>query len=147
LLWLNGTFVSSPTPGRKAFEEVWRLRLRDAKLRLDFARHHLKELLHDFRLNEISTREGNFAYQKAVRDEKLAQRESDRVRRLCRHLIINGVIPNEGEWLKARAASSIEQLGTLLLILMRTAVAQYYVEMRQPSSNPELAQLPWKALL
>jgi len=99
--------MSSPTPDRKALEDVWRLRLHDAKLRLDFARNHLKELLNDFPLNEISTREGNFAYQKSVRDENLAQLEYDRVRRLYRHLIINGVIPDEGEWLKARAASSI----------------------------------------
>lgn len=96
--------MSGPTPDRKALEDVWRLRVHDAKLRLDLARNYLKELLEDFPLSEISRAEGKFAWQEAVRTESLARREYNRVRAIYRNLAINGAIPDEGEWLKAQAA-------------------------------------------
>jgi len=97
--------MSSPTPDRKALEDLWRLRLHDAKLRLDLARNYLKEFLEDFSLKDLSRAEGKFAWQEAVRAESLAQREYSRLRRVYRDLTINGVIPDEGEWLKVQAAS------------------------------------------
>src|SRR5215831_3713036 len=97
--------MSSPTD-RKALENLWRLRLHDAKLRLELARNCLKELLGDFPLNEISRAEGKFAYQEAVRAESLAQREYNGLRRVYRDLTINGVIPDDGDWLQAQAASA-----------------------------------------
>ena len=45
--------VGSPTPDRKALEVTWLQRLKDAKLRLDFARNYLKDVVQDFPMKEI----------------------------------------------------------------------------------------------
>ena len=63
---------SSPSPDRKAIEELWRQRLKDAKLRVDFAQIYLKEVVRDFPPREISNADGNFAYQRAVKAENSA---------------------------------------------------------------------------
>ncbi len=48
--------MSSPTPDRKAIEDLWRQRLNDAKLRLEFAENFTTEVEHDYQSGEIVTR-------------------------------------------------------------------------------------------
>jgi hypothetical protein len=60
-----------------------RNRLRDAKLRLDFARSYLKEVQAD----EIQGPDGHFAYHYAIRAETDALREYARVLRELRGVL------------------------------------------------------------
>ena len=98
--------VGSPTPDRKALEVTWLQRLKDAKLRLDFARNYLKDVVQDFPMKEISNSDGHFAYQQAIRAENLALQDYNRVRRIYGGLTMNGIVPDEFVYLKARAANA-----------------------------------------
>ena len=99
--------MSGPSPNPQALEELWKQRLTDAKLRLDFARNFVCELVHDLPLLEISNADGHFAYQRAIRAETAALREYARVLRIHHDLTVDGVIPDESAW-RSRAAHANE---------------------------------------
>ena len=93
-------------PDRKTLEDLWRQRLNDAKLRVDFARNFVLEVERDFPSSEIPSSDGLFAHEKAIRAENDALAEYLRVRRIYDDLILNRTIPDEAEWLKARGAKA-----------------------------------------
>lgn len=76
-------------------EEVWRRRLGDAKLRLEFARDYVLELQKDLKADGIPAPDGNFAYQQALRSETNALAEFRRVLQIFRDLTMDGKIPDE----------------------------------------------------
>ncbi len=80
--------------------------MKDAKLRLDFARNYMAEVQRDLPAGDIPESDHQFAHQKALRAESLALQEYKRVLRIVTDLTVNGIIPDEGEWLKAQAASA-----------------------------------------
>lgn len=92
--------MDTPTPDRSAITKLWRGRLQDAKLRLDFARSYLQEVERDFPLSTAQSPDGNFARLQAVRAESLAFRKYNRVLRLFTELVESGKIPDEAEWLR-----------------------------------------------
>jgi hypothetical protein len=102
----GSTDMSSPTPDRKALEELWGQRLEDAKLQLDFARNYLAEVERDYSAGSVPINELQFAHHKALRVENLALRHYNHVRRIYTDLMVNGVIPDESEWHKAQAADA-----------------------------------------
>jgi PilZ domain len=88
------------TPDRKTREVLWRRRLTDAKLRLDFARNFMKEVQRDYRAGDIPESDHHFAYQKALRAERFDLAEYNKVLRIYTDLTLNGIVPDDGEWLK-----------------------------------------------
>jgi hypothetical protein len=95
--------MSSPTPDRRALEQLWHQRLTDAKLRLEFARNYMSEVKRDFSSGDIPENEEAFAHAKALRAENFALNEYNRVLRIFTDLTVNGLNPDESEWLKAQA--------------------------------------------
>lgn len=82
---------------RQELEDLWRRRLRDAKLRLDFARSFLTEVHQSFPLDDTSS-DGQFARQEALRAENVALAEYNRVLRIFTDLVIREEIPDEDQW-------------------------------------------------
>ena len=89
---------------RQALEDLWRTRLKDAELRLYFARNYVAEVHRDFPLTDTSS-DGQYAYQRALRMENLALAQYTRVLRLYTDLVMRGQIPDKDEWLKTAGAS------------------------------------------
>ena len=79
---------------RRKLEELWRGRLADARLRLDFATSYVNEVQQDFALDEPSP-DGQLAYERAVRAQNAALAEYNRVLRTFSDLVIDGKIPDE----------------------------------------------------
>jgi hypothetical protein len=75
---------------RQQIEELWRRRLADAKLRLDFARQYLNEVQRDQRDGTVPAADGNFAYRNALRAENYALAEYSRILRTFTHLVVGG---------------------------------------------------------
>ena len=98
-------FMSLPSPDRKVLEEMGRERLRDAKLRLDFAKNYLKEVQKDY--SSLAAADGQYALQRAVRAENVALREYNHVLRIYTNLV-KGVLPNEDDWPLPNTASSYD---------------------------------------
>lgn len=90
--------MSMCTPDRKALEDLWRQRLNDAKLRLDFARNYLSELRRDYPSDDIPAGEYHFSHQQALRGENFALKEYRRVLRILTDLTVHGKVPNEDDW-------------------------------------------------
>ena len=88
--------MSNSPPDRQALQELWRKRLADAKVRLDFARHFVTEVKQDLQSPDIPTPDGSYAYRRALRAETLALREYSRVLRIYQDLAVRGVVPDEG---------------------------------------------------
>lgn len=88
---------------RQAIEDLWRNRLRDAKLRVDFARNYLMEVHRDFPLSDTSS-DCQYAHQRAHRAEKLALAEYMRVLALYADLVMRGKVRDEDEWHKSAGA-------------------------------------------
>lgn len=95
--------TSNPTPDRRTLEELWRQRLNDAKLRLDFARNYLTEVRRDHASGNVPDAERHSAYQDALRAENLAFAEYNRVLGSYTDLTVNGIIPDEAAWHTAKA--------------------------------------------
>ena len=91
--------MSSPEPDRKTLEELWRARVADAKLRLDFACQFVREVERDFPLGGEPSPDGRFARERALRLENLARNEYGRVLRLYSDLVVAGKVPDENDWL------------------------------------------------
>ena len=85
--------MSGKDPNREALEQLWRRRLNDAKLRLEFAKNYLKEVQRDLRLGGIPTSDSNFAYKKALRAETAALAEYHRTLRIVTDLFVRGNPP------------------------------------------------------
>ena len=93
--------MSLPPPERKALEELWLARLRDAKLAVDFARSYFKEVQKDY--PSLPPSDGQYALQHAVRAENFALQEYNRVLGIYTNLM-KGIMPTEDEPLRASAA-------------------------------------------
>jgi len=83
---------------RRTLEELWRCRLQDARLRLDFARNYTKEIQRDFPNNEIPSPDGAYAQQRAIRGENAALAQYRRVLEIYTNLVTRGEIPAETAW-------------------------------------------------
>ena len=86
--------MADPTPTQQ-LEEVWRLRLSDAQLRLQFARNYMQEVHRDLQEGVIPAADGNFALERAIRAENIAIAEYSRVLRFYTDLVVDGKIPEE----------------------------------------------------
>jgi len=87
--------VSTPSPDRKALEEHRRQKLKDAELRLTFARQYSKEVQRDSPPGKIHNSDGNFAHRRASQCENRALDEYRRVLLIFNDLIVHGTIPDE----------------------------------------------------
>ncbi len=89
---------------RTALEALWRQRVNDAKLRLDFASNYVKEIQRDFSSGELPAPDGHFAYQQALRAESFALGEYRRVLAIFTGLVTHGKEPDEDQWRNAAGA-------------------------------------------
>ena len=76
---------------RQQLEDVWRGRLADAKLRLDFATTYLNEVKKDFK---DATSDGHYAFERAVRAQNVALADYTRILRIFTDLVVHGKIPD-----------------------------------------------------
>ena len=92
-----------------ALERVWRSRVQDAKLRLEFAQNYVNEIVRDLesqgRVDAVAVAA---AYKDALQAETTALVEYRRVQAILEDLITNGVVPDDSEWLKRRVATAGE---------------------------------------
>lgn len=99
--------MSCPTPDRKLLEEIWRQRLNDAKLRLDFTRNYLQEVRQDYSAGSIPENVEHAAHEQALRAEEVALAEYSQVLRIYDDLTTRGIIPDEDEWLRSASAGGL----------------------------------------
>lgn len=78
-------------------ETLWRTRLHESELRLEFARNFLNGVQREFPLSDPSP-DGRYAYRRAIRLERLALREYRHIQRILHDLILKGIVPDEKEW-------------------------------------------------
>jgi len=76
-------------------EERWQSRLKDAELRYAQARQQFRDILRTLPPGEIPAPDGNYAYQQALRAERIALTEYIRVLRIFTDLAVGGKIPDE----------------------------------------------------
>ena len=95
-------FMSGSAPDHKTLEDRWRQRLKDAALRVDFARNYVKEVQRDFPADTLPSTDGRYL-QRALHAQTLALKEYQRVLRIYTDLVVHGKIPDEAHW--PRAAS------------------------------------------
>ena len=98
--------MGDAAPNREALEQLWRDRVNDVKLRLDFARSYAKEVREDVHRGAVPSPDGSFAYQRALRMETLALAEYVRVMRIFSALVLEGKIPDETAWQQSKAAGA-----------------------------------------
>ena len=79
---------------REELERLWRSRLAEAKLRLDFARNYVNEVRQDFPIDDTSP-DGHYALQRALRAENVALVEFHRILRVYTGLVMDGKMPDE----------------------------------------------------
>lgn len=84
--------MSSPTLHKPSVEELWRERLADAKLRLDFSRNYVQEVAFDFPIP--ASPDGIVALRHAMRAEELALKEYNRVLRIYENIVVERVVSN-----------------------------------------------------
>ena len=94
--------MSNPISDRGALEDRWRNRVNEARARLQFARNFVKEVQGDLKSGVVAGSDASLAFQRALRAETFALAEYHRVLRLFTALVVEGKIPDESEWLKAR---------------------------------------------
>ena len=80
---------------RQELEHLWATRVRDARLRLAFARNYAKDLE-----GVDPSPDGQQAYWMALHAERVALAEYDRVLRIFTDLVMEGKIPDEDGWRK-----------------------------------------------
>ena len=80
---------------RQQLEDLWRQRVQDARLRLQFARTYVKEVQRDLEQGAVASADGHFAFQRAIRAEYIALSEYNRVLRVYTDLLVAGKIPDE----------------------------------------------------
>jgi hypothetical protein len=77
-------------------EELWQLRLKNAELRYTHAREQLRNILRSLAPGEVPSADGSYAYQQALRAEKIALADYTRVLRVFTDLVVHGKPPEEG---------------------------------------------------
>ena len=80
---------------RTALETLWRQRLSDARLRLNFAVNYVNEIQRDFSSGELPAPDGRIAYHRALRAESFALREYSRALHLFADLVVRSKVPDE----------------------------------------------------
>ncbi len=80
-----------------AIEDLWRARLRDAKLRLDFARQYVKEVEDEYKPGDLPASDAHFAMRAALRAETFALTEYRRILRIFADLVLEGKCAAEPE--------------------------------------------------
>ena len=89
-----------PFLSRQDLENLWRLRLNDAKIRLDFARTYVKEVQADLQSGTVPEPDGSFGFQKALRAENFALADYGRVLGIFTDLVVRGKVPDANDWLR-----------------------------------------------
>ena len=84
-------------PTLNRLDELWRLRLSNARLRLEFARSYVKEVHRDLEKGTVPSADGTVAFERAVRAENLALAEYNRVLRIFTDLVVRRIIPDEDQ--------------------------------------------------
>lgn len=84
----------TPDPDRQ-LEELWRLRLSNARLRVQFARSYVKEVQRDLAEGAVPSADGNFSFERAIRAENMALAEYNRVLRIFTDLVLRRILPDE----------------------------------------------------
>jgi hypothetical protein len=100
--------MSGLIPNRQALHDLWHERLKDAKLRLDFARNYAREVHRDFPPGATLSPDGAFAQRKAIRAETFAFAHYRRVLEIYTDLTVKGRIPDESEWPEPNGAGPCE---------------------------------------
>jgi len=83
---------------------MWREHLKDATLRLQFARNYVREIEQDFPDSEGATADGRYAYLQALRAENEALAFYRRTLQVCEELDRGGQPPDESARFKTGAA-------------------------------------------
>lgn len=96
--------MQAPSPERQRIEELWLERLRDAKLRVDFARNYAKEVHRDY--PSLPATDGQYALQRALRAENIALQEYNRVLRIYTDLVKGIRVPSDDDWPLSKRAST-----------------------------------------
>jgi hypothetical protein len=91
---------------RRVLEDLWRLRLEDARERLDLARTYSAEVRQIFPPDQAKA-EGDFALQRAPCAENAALAHYVRVLRIFTDLVVDGTVPDEGAWQRSKAAHAV----------------------------------------
>ena len=89
--------MSGSPSDRNSLEELWRRRVEDVGLRLDFARNFVEEVQRDLAAGAVPEADRTFSYQRALRAEKVAAVEFGRVLLIYADLVVNGKPPGEGD--------------------------------------------------
>lgn len=84
---------------RQALEALWKARLRDVRLRMDFCRQYASEAQRDAWARGIPSEGGSYRYRLALRQERMALAEYRHVLRVYTDLVLRGTVPNESDWL------------------------------------------------
>ena len=103
-----GFTSQAPTSDRAALKELWRKRLKDARLRLDFARSYFREIQGDFADASISAPLERYELDHALRAERAALAEYERILRILNDLVFHGTIPKEEDWPRYKAVGGGE---------------------------------------
>jgi hypothetical protein len=103
----------SDTKAPELLETRWRRRLDDAKLHLDFAQGYMREIQDEMR-DQLASPGLTVVCEQAVRARDLAHAEHERVLQIYRGLTLQGIIPDESDWLRRQAADACgrEDLGS-----------------------------------
>ena len=80
---------------RQELEDLWRRRLQEAQLRLEFATSYVDEFKRSFPLSDTSP-DGQTAYERALRAQNVALGEYNRVLRIFSELVLDGKVPESG---------------------------------------------------
>ena len=80
---------------REELERHWRKRVRDARIRLQFARSYLKELQQDLKSGAIPPPDGDFVYRRAIQADREALDDYARLLRIFTDLVVYGKPPIE----------------------------------------------------
>ena len=99
---LDDAVMSDSLSDRNSLEEMWRCRVENAGLRLDFARIFVEEIEKDF-ADAVPPAEGTFPY--ALRAQNVAAVEYGRLLRIYVEFVVNGKPPDEGDCPATRKAA------------------------------------------
>jgi hypothetical protein len=90
--------MSGSPSDRNSLAELWRRRVEETGLRLDFARNFLEEVQRDVAAHAVPAADGTLSYQRALCAQNVAAVEFGRVLRIYADLVVNGKPPAEGKW-------------------------------------------------
>ena len=99
--------MSGSPSDRNSLEELWRRRVEDVGLRLDFARTFVEEVQKDLAAGAVPAADGTFSYRRALRAQNVAAVEFGRVLLIYADLVVNGKPPDEGDGSHTRRVSRV----------------------------------------